>query len=163
MSELEARLESWRAVRAWLGWQQKLADRTINGLEAELAAEAARRPPPPPPDWKPESLRTGSGPKALRVHLGDCTMSGGRPLGREEVRRRERQSVRRPSRCPRWRRRLRRGRAAIAGGQEAVGADAALPLVGGPGPVRALEGLDGTGEVAELGQDVRDVELVGRQ
>ncbi|MFE3556975.1 DUF6233 domain-containing protein [Streptomyces sp. NPDC059193] len=87
MSDLEARLESWRAVRAWLGWQQKLAERTISELEAELAAEAARRPPPPPPDWKLESIRTGSGPKALRVHVGDCAMSGGKPLGREEARR----------------------------------------------------------------------------
>ncbi|MFD3940048.1 DUF6233 domain-containing protein [Streptomyces sp. NPDC058611] len=83
----EARLESWRAVRAWLGWQQKLADRAISQLEGELASEAARRPPPAPPDWKLESIRTGSGPKALRVHVGDCAMSGGKPLGRKEARR----------------------------------------------------------------------------
>lgn len=87
MSDPEARLESWRTVRAWLGWQLKLADRGISELEKELAAEAARRPPPPPPDWKLESIRTGSGPKALRVHVGDCAMSGGKPLGREEARR----------------------------------------------------------------------------
>ncbi|MDX3535685.1 DUF6233 domain-containing protein [Streptomyces sp. MB09-01] len=90
MSDLEARLESWRAVPAWLGWaglEQKLADRAISELEAEMAAETARRPPPPPPDWKLESIRTGSGPKALCVHVGDCAMSGGRRLGREEARR----------------------------------------------------------------------------
>ncbi|MFD3549185.1 DUF6233 domain-containing protein [Streptomyces sp. NPDC058655] len=47
-----------------------------------------RRPAAPaPPDWKLESIRTGSGPKALRVHVGDCAMSGGKPLGREEARR----------------------------------------------------------------------------
>ncbi|MGW6861399.1 DUF6233 domain-containing protein [Streptomyces xanthophaeus] len=87
MSGLEARLESWRAVRAWLGWQQKLAERAIGELEVELAAEAACRPPPPPPDWKLESVRTGSGPRALRLHVGDCAMSGGKALGREEARR----------------------------------------------------------------------------
>ncbi|WP_331722647.1 DUF6233 domain-containing protein [Streptomyces sp. NBC_00122] len=87
MSELEARLESWRAVQAWLAWQQRQAGQAIRALEAELAAEAARRPPPPPPDWKLESIRTGSGPKALRVHVGDCSMGGGKPISREEARR----------------------------------------------------------------------------
>ncbi|MFD9307812.1 DUF6233 domain-containing protein [Streptomyces sp. NPDC060048] len=62
-------------------------------LEAELAAEAVRRPPPPPPDWKLESIRTGAGPKALRVHVGDCAMSGGKPLGRKEARRMLSESV----------------------------------------------------------------------
>ncbi|MFD8952514.1 hypothetical protein ACFV0B_27090 [Streptomyces xanthophaeus] len=51
MSDLEARLESWRTVRAWLGLQQKLAERAISELEVELAAEAARRPLPTPPEW----------------------------------------------------------------------------------------------------------------
>ncbi|OKK16295.1 hypothetical protein AMK16_26995 [Streptomyces sp. CB00455] len=70
MSDLEARLESWRAVRTWLGWQQKLAERAISELEAELAAEPARRPPPQPPDWKLESIRTGSGPRRCASTLG---------------------------------------------------------------------------------------------
>ncbi|MFF4433882.1 DUF6233 domain-containing protein [Streptomyces sp. NPDC001513] len=56
-------------------------------MEVEPAAEAARRPPPPPPGWKLESIRTGAGPKALHVHVGDCAMSGGKPLSREEARR----------------------------------------------------------------------------
>ncbi|MFI5985155.1 DUF6233 domain-containing protein [Streptomyces sp. NPDC051555] len=87
ISGAAARLESWRAVAAWLGWQQKVAERAISALEAELAAEAAHRPPPPPPDWKLEAIRTATGPKALRVHAGDCTMGVGKPLDREEVRR----------------------------------------------------------------------------
>ncbi|MFJ7209425.1 hypothetical protein ACIQWR_38570 [Streptomyces sp. NPDC098789] len=42
-SGVRARLESWRAVSAWLGSQQKVAGRAISALETELAAEAARR------------------------------------------------------------------------------------------------------------------------
>ncbi|MFI5987334.1 DUF6233 domain-containing protein [Streptomyces sp. NPDC051555] len=87
MSGLEARLESWRAVLAWLGWQQKLAERAITALEAELATEAARRPPPAPPEWKVESIRTGAGLRGLFVHVGDCAMGGGKPIGREAARR----------------------------------------------------------------------------
>ncbi|MFJ7209900.1 DUF6233 domain-containing protein [Streptomyces sp. NPDC098789] len=82
-----ARLESWRAVLTWLDWQRTLAERAISALEAELAAEAARRPPPPPPQWKLESLRTGSGPQRLFVHIGDCAMGRGKPISREEARR----------------------------------------------------------------------------
>ncbi|MFF1344233.1 DUF6233 domain-containing protein [Streptomyces sp. NPDC058290] len=33
------------------------------------------------------SVRTGAGPKALRVHVGHCAMSSGKPLGREGARR----------------------------------------------------------------------------
>ncbi|MGP3691018.1 DUF6233 domain-containing protein [Streptomyces sp. IBSNAI002] len=87
MSELEARLESWRAVLAWLSWQQRQAEEKVRALEAELAVAQARRPPPPPPDWKLESIRTGSGAKALSVHAGDCSMGDGKPVGREEARR----------------------------------------------------------------------------
>ncbi|MCX4547188.1 DUF6233 domain-containing protein [Streptomyces sp. NBC_01565] len=87
MSELETRLESWRAVQAWLTWQQRQAAQAIASLEAELATVQARRPPPPPPEWKVESIRTASGPKALRVHQGDCTMAPGKPTGVEQVRR----------------------------------------------------------------------------
>nr|WSX48081.1 DUF6233 domain-containing protein [Streptomyces sp. NBC_00974] len=86
---LEARLESWRAVRAWLAWQQRQAERTIRALEAELAAGAPRRAAPTPaaPDWKLEAVRTGHGPEALSVHIGDCSMGDGRAITREEARR----------------------------------------------------------------------------
>ncbi|MFD3939899.1 DUF6233 domain-containing protein [Streptomyces sp. NPDC058611] len=50
-----------------------------------------RRGGPPAPasaaGLETRSIRTGSGPKALRVHVGDCAMSGGKPLGCEEARR----------------------------------------------------------------------------
>ncbi|OKK22919.1 hypothetical protein AMK16_01815 [Streptomyces sp. CB00455] len=59
----------------------------MRALEAELAAAQARRPPPPPPEWKVESIRTGAGPKALRIHVGDCAMGKGRATGTEQVRR----------------------------------------------------------------------------
>ncbi|MFD3717021.1 DUF6233 domain-containing protein [Streptomyces sp. NPDC058674] len=87
MGELEARLESWRAVAAWLAWQQRQAAQTIAALEAELAEVQARRPPPPPPEWKVEGIRTGSGVKGLRVHAGDCSMGRGKPTDAEQVRR----------------------------------------------------------------------------
>lgn len=87
MTELEGRLDSWRAVLAWLSWQQRQAEEKVRSLEAELAAVQARRPPPSPPDWKLESIRTSSGPKALHVHVGACTMGDGKPISREEARR----------------------------------------------------------------------------
>ncbi|WP_443080671.1 DUF6233 domain-containing protein [Streptomyces sp. PTD5-9] len=52
-----------------------------------MAAANARRPPAEPPDWKPETARTSSGPKATRVHAGDCPMDDGRPVSRDEARR----------------------------------------------------------------------------
>ncbi|MER5808286.1 hypothetical protein ABT143_08855 [Streptomyces sp. NPDC002033] len=88
MSELEVRLQQWRAVRAWLGWQQRQADQAIRDLEAQLAAAAshragprqpASRQPPPPavvvarPEWTVTSIRTAHGPKPLNVHIGSCT------------------------------------------------------------------------------------------
>lgn len=103
MSELEARLQQWRAVRAWLGWQQRQADQTIRDLEAQLAAAASpqpgprhpasRRPPPPAvavalPEWKVTSMRTAHGPKPLNVHVGHCTMDDyGKAISRDEARR----------------------------------------------------------------------------
>ncbi|MFD3550464.1 DUF6233 domain-containing protein [Streptomyces sp. NPDC058655] len=72
-----------RRLTSASAWQQRQAGQAIRALEAELAA---RRPPPPPPDWKLESIRTGSGPKALRVHVGNCSMGGGKPISREEAR-----------------------------------------------------------------------------
>lgn len=102
VSELEVRLQQWRAVRAWLGWQQRQADQAIRDLEAQLAAAASPRPgprqpasrrPPPPtvvvalPEWKVTSMRTADGPKPLTVHVGDCTMDDGKPISRDEARR----------------------------------------------------------------------------
>lgn len=79
MSELETRLESWRAVRAWLTWQQRQAAQAIASLEAELATVQARRPQPPPPEWKVESIRTASGPKALPFSRGCPECELGKP------------------------------------------------------------------------------------
>ena len=87
VSELEARLENWRVVLAWLSWQQRQAERMVRTLETELAAAKARRPPPEPPDWKLETARTASGPKATRVHASDCSMGDGRPVSRDQARR----------------------------------------------------------------------------
>ncbi|MDD9383116.1 DUF6233 domain-containing protein [Streptomyces sp. ZAF1911] len=103
MNELEARLQQWRAVQAWLAWQQRQASQAISALEAELAAAPSHRPGPPRhpaprrsapapvpvsvPDWKVESIRTGHGPKPLNVHVGDCTMGGGKAISRDEARR----------------------------------------------------------------------------
>ncbi|WP_327310037.1 DUF6233 domain-containing protein (plasmid) [Streptomyces sp. NBC_01298] len=105
MNELEARLESWRAVRAYLAWQQRQAEQAIRDLEAQLAAAARRqhapprpgprRPPPPsvaggmpvPPDWKVESMRGRDGPVPMSVHVGACTMGEGRAVSRDEARR----------------------------------------------------------------------------
>ncbi|MFF1414056.1 DUF6233 domain-containing protein [Streptomyces sp. NPDC058289] len=100
MSELEARLEQWRAVRAWLAWQQRQTEQTIRALEAQLAASspgrstsrqpAPRRPVPAPvsvPDWKVESMRTAEGPKPYSVHVGECAMGEGRAISRDEARR----------------------------------------------------------------------------
>ncbi|MER6256290.1 DUF6233 domain-containing protein [Streptomyces sp. NPDC001584] len=86
MSEVQARLDSWRAVQAWLAWQQGQVERTIRGLEAELALERDRRPPPAPPDWKAEYIRTGAGPQLLRIHVGTCTMGSGKAIEREQAR-----------------------------------------------------------------------------
>ncbi|MFJ9080330.1 DUF6233 domain-containing protein [Streptomyces sp. NPDC102278] len=100
MSNLEARLEQWRAVRAWLAWQQRQAEQTIRTLEAQLAAaspgrSAARQPAPrrpssvpvSVPEWKVESVRTAEGPKPYSVHVGDCTMGEGRAISRDKARR----------------------------------------------------------------------------
>ncbi|MFI5987718.1 DUF6233 domain-containing protein [Streptomyces sp. NPDC051555] len=87
MGEVEARLASWRAVAAWLAWQQRQAEQTIAALEAELAELQARRPPPAPPEWKVEMMRTAGGPRVHRVHVGDCTIGSGKPADREQVRR----------------------------------------------------------------------------
>ncbi|MFC8957384.1 DUF6233 domain-containing protein [Streptomyces sp. NPDC057101] len=35
----------------------------------------------------PDGFGTGSGPKALRVHVGNFTLGGGKPISREEARR----------------------------------------------------------------------------
>ncbi|MFD7030233.1 DUF6233 domain-containing protein [Streptomyces sp. NPDC059917] len=88
MGEVEARLERWRAVAAWLVWQQRQAEQTIAALEAELAELQARRPPPVPPEWTVEMIRTAGGPRVHRVHVGGCAMGGsGKPADREQVRR----------------------------------------------------------------------------
>ncbi|WP_406368161.1 DUF6233 domain-containing protein [Streptomyces sp. NBC_01546] len=87
MSGVQARLDQWRAVRAWLQWQQRQVEEKIHGLEAELAAEQSRRPLPPPPDWKAESIRTAAGARPLRVHVGDCIMGNGKPIDRDQARR----------------------------------------------------------------------------
>lgn len=59
VSELEARLENWRAVQAWLAWQQRQAGQAIRALKAEFAAAATRRPSPATPDWS--WIRSGRG------------------------------------------------------------------------------------------------------
>ncbi|MFF1560829.1 DUF6233 domain-containing protein [Streptomyces sp. NPDC058279] len=87
MSGTKERLERWRAVQAWLTWQQYQVARTIAALEAALAEEQSRLPLPPPPDWKAEAIRTPGGPQVLRVHLGVCGMGKGKPIGREQARR----------------------------------------------------------------------------
>ncbi|QEV43691.1 hypothetical protein CP980_00025 [Streptomyces vinaceus] len=103
MSELEVRLQRWRAVQAWLGWQQRQADQAIRDLEAQLAAAsfhqagprqpAPRRPPPPAvvvarPEWKVTSMRSARGPKPLNVHDGSCTFDDyGKAISRDEARR----------------------------------------------------------------------------
>ncbi|MGR4877938.1 DUF6233 domain-containing protein [Streptomyces sp. LARHCF249] len=87
MNGVQARLNSWRAVQAWLDWQQRQVAQTIAALEAQLAEQEARLPAPEPPDWKAEYIRAGSGPKLLRVHLGVCTMGKGKAIDREQARR----------------------------------------------------------------------------
>ncbi|MEU6895904.1 DUF6233 domain-containing protein [Streptomyces sp. NPDC046557] len=87
MSGTRERLERWRAVQAWLTWQQHQVARTIAALEADLAEEQSRLPLPPPPDWKAEAIRTAGGPQALRVHLGACGMGKGKPIDRDQARR----------------------------------------------------------------------------
>ncbi len=63
MGELEARLESWRAVAAWLAWQQRQAAQTIATLEAELVEVRARRP-------RQAGRRRAGSPDARRGHRG---------------------------------------------------------------------------------------------
>ncbi|MFI5868200.1 DUF6233 domain-containing protein [Streptomyces sp. NPDC051546] len=105
VNELEARLESWRAVRAYLAWQQRQAEQAIRALEAQLAAASYRRPAPPrpgprrtgapsapagrptPPDWKVKSRRDRNGPLPMSVHVGACTMGEGQTISRGETRR----------------------------------------------------------------------------
>ncbi|MFD6915986.1 DUF6233 domain-containing protein [Streptomyces virginiae] len=42
---------------------------------------------PQPSPSTANSTTWRASPKAYRVHVGDCAMSGGKPLGREEARR----------------------------------------------------------------------------
>ncbi|MFJ6722243.1 DUF6233 domain-containing protein [Streptomyces sp. NPDC091259] len=87
MTGIRERLERWRAVQAWLAWQQHQVEQTIRGLEAALTEEESRLPPLPPPDWKVEGIRTAAGRRALLVHVGICGMGKGKPINRDQARR----------------------------------------------------------------------------
>lgn len=68
----EQRLEKHRAVRDWLGWQYRQAQKTVNDLERQITAdrhraEKARRER----SWKVQPERAG---RPAMLHRGGCSL-----------------------------------------------------------------------------------------
>ncbi|MFF8459105.1 DUF6233 domain-containing protein [Streptomyces albidoflavus] len=68
----EQRLEKHRAVRDWLGWQYRQAQKTVNDLERQVdadrqRAEKARRER----SWKVQPERAG---RPAMLHRGGCSL-----------------------------------------------------------------------------------------
>jgi hypothetical protein len=72
-----SRLDQLHFLRRYLLQELARVDDWI-AREEERTAAMARRTPPPPPDWVIAYQRSGTGPVAEGVHVGDCRMAAGR-------------------------------------------------------------------------------------
>jgi hypothetical protein len=87
--DLPPDLARLHTLRTWHELWLMRIDRKITALQQRRAEEErGRRARPRPPEWVVE-LGIGTGRPPLRVHTGDCHMTGSRcrPIGRDEARR----------------------------------------------------------------------------
>ncbi|MET9517387.1 DUF6233 domain-containing protein [Streptomyces sp. NPDC002994] len=86
MSDLPPDLPRLRTLEHWHAVQLDRIRAAITTAQQREAEEQRKRPLPPPPDWVLQQ-GIGQGGPPLAVHVGGCTLAGGRPrpISREQA------------------------------------------------------------------------------